>query len=105
MTTQLILHTPMPIMPLTTLVADMGVIIPDIRPDGRRCCFYGWGEAMDLTRSCLPHLLITAEDNMTLKWMAATLKAIGEQVVVTEYEDWSEVIGLMPILYDDAHQH
>ena len=109
MTGSLILHTPMPIIPLTQVVADMALIDIDVTGRGETCCFYGWGEAMhpwpDSGVRCLPHHLITAEDNMALKWLATTLKMLGEQVVVTDLDDWSVVSSIMPISYDDSHQH
>jgi hypothetical protein len=99
------LHTPMPMMPLTQMVADMAHVMVDVNGQGRTCCFYGWGETID-SPSCLPHHLVTCEDNQTLKWLAHTLKAMGEQVVVTEHDDWSVVIdSAMPMLYDGAHDH
>jgi hypothetical protein len=105
MTQRLVLHTPMPLMPLTTMVADMGQVMIDDR-QGKVCCFYGWGEVMASPASCLPHHLVASDDNVTLLWMARTLKALGIQVVVTDYEDWSEVqSGVFPLLYDDAHSH
>jgi hypothetical protein len=100
---QLALHTPMPIMPLTQMVAEMGQVMPDVNGRGIKCCFYGWGEVMEA--DCKPHNLVYCDDNVTVKWMATTLKAMGVQVVVTDRADWSEVIGIMPILYDDAHSH
>jgi len=109
MPSSLILHTPMPMIPLTQVVADMALIDIDVTGRGETCCFYGWGEKMHPPGSsgprCLPHHLITAEDNMALKWLATTLKMLGEQVVVTEIDDWSVVSSIMPMLYDESHQH
>ena len=108
MPSSLILHTPMPLIPLTQMVADMGLIDVDVTGRGETCCFYGWGEAMYTgphLSPCKRHHLVTAEDNVTLKWLATTLKSLGIQVVITEIDDWSIVSSIMPILYEESHQH
>jgi hypothetical protein len=100
----MVLHTPMPLMPLTEMVAGMGEIIVDTRPSGETCCFYGWGEVM-AEPGCKPHHLVLCDDNVTLKWMAATLAAMGIEAVVSDRDDWSVCPSIFPMLYHDTHQH
>lgn len=110
MPAHLAVHTPMPLMPLTQMVADMGTIEVDKTPGGHACCFYGWHEMMD-SPACLPHHVVVCHDNVSLIWLAKTLKAMGHQVVVTEADDPRDptgdhsVLASAPILYDAVHGH
>lgn len=107
MPTQLAVHTPMPLMPLTQMVADMALVQVETNSRMKKCCFYGWGEAMGDPVHCLPHHVVSGGDNVTLLWLASTLKMMGVQVVVTEIDDSGDdtVLASAPILYDDDHNH
>lgn len=100
----LVLHTPMPIIPLTQMVAGMGRILVDYNGAHEPCCFYGWGERM-WDAECKPHHLVYCDDNVTLKWMATTMETLGYEVVISDRDDWSEVPSIFPMLYHDEHQH
>src|SRR4051812_1016316 len=106
MPTHLAVHTPMPLMPLTQMVASMGIIEVDKTPGGHACCFYGWHE-MQTPTACLPHNVVICHDNVTVLWLANTLKMMGVQVVVTEADDPADptgdhtVLDSAPILYDN----
>jgi hypothetical protein len=107
MTTTLAVHTPMPMMPLTQMVADMALVQVETNHRMKKCCFYGWGEAMGDPVHCLPHHVVSGGDPQTLIWLAKTLVMMGIQVVVTEVDDAGndEVLNSAPILYDHDHTH
>jgi hypothetical protein len=111
MTAHLAVHTPMPLMPLTTMVHDMALVQVETNHARKTCCFYGWGEEMHdwpvVPIHCLPHHVVSGGEPQTMLWLAKTLKMLGYQVVVTEVDDAGNdtVLDSAPMLYDDAHSH
>jgi hypothetical protein len=69
-------------------------------------CFYGWGERQDRIE-CLGHTIILVESLSDASALAKTLTALGEQVVVTDDKDWSQVVNsaTVPVYYLAQHQH
>lgn len=98
-----VIHTDAPLMPLTQMIGGDAHVIPGEAAGGRRDCFYGWGEAMADAINCKPHNLVIAADGVYMRTIAEALVAAGHQVVVTDYEVWSE--NQRVFAYDDHHQH
>lgn len=111
--TTYIVHTTAPVVRLDQMVGEGGLISAgqahtmdgNVGPD----CFYGWCEPQrtEPGSGCLTHMMVTVEDEEAAKWIAATLKMLGDQVAVTYIDtvgDEVEAVG-MPLAYDDAHSH
>jgi hypothetical protein len=98
-----VIHTDAPLMPLTMMVGDTANVIVDVTGTGLTACFYGWGEAMSDPARCRTHHLITTEDDEHLMVIAHAIVAAGHQVVISDFEVWSE--GQVSLAYDDDHQH
>lgn len=80
----------------------------ELKMDAAGDCFYGWGEPPARTRDrCIGHTVIYGMDLEDARSWARILVGDGYQVVVTEHDDWSQVItdSKTPIHYRAAHQH
>lgn len=107
----LAIHTDTPLLPLTRMVGDTANIEVETTTGNRKCCFYGWGEAMASPITCTPHHVVWGMDPEETEWAAKTLIRLGHQVVVTmpdnpedQFGDHHVVTG-MPTAYDADHSH
>jgi hypothetical protein len=98
-----IVHTDMPIAPLSLLIGEHARIEVGSAALSKKDCFYGWGEAMASPVSCKPHHLVFTPDETFLSAIADTIYNMGHQVVMTDYQDWSE--DQVAYRYDNDHQH
>lgn len=101
---EIILHTDMPLMPLTLLVGEHARVEVDTANAGTAgACFYGWGEAREGS-DCPPHHLVFTGEKAFLTHMANVLSTdMGYQVVVTDYHDWSQ--DVVAFKYNNTHDH
>jgi hypothetical protein len=97
------LHTDMPLIPLSFMVGDLAMVNVDTADAGTTgACFYGWGEARNGS-DCPPHHLVSTPDDIFLDAIVEAVMGMGHQVVVTDYHDWSE--DVQAHRYHAHHDH
>ena len=76
-------------------------------PGGRLDCFYGWMEEQEPGLGCLQHHVVTDLDVEGAEFLAALLKGLGHQVVITTLDaDGNDAVRHdLPFLYHDGHTH
>lgn len=69
-------------------------------------CLYGWGEKQADAR-CPIHTTLRVTSIKDAAVVAKFLAERGKQVVVTDADDWSQIVNSadLPIIYLAEHQH
>ena len=69
-------------------------------------CLYGWGEKIVDAR-CPIHTTLQVESIKDAAAVAKFLVERGKQVIVSDHDDWSQVVNSadLPIIYLAEHQH
>lgn len=67
-------------------------------------CMYGWGEPAD-TSICEPHIMIHVTQRRVAKVLLKTLVGRGFQAVPTSADDFSVILNIGAIRYNDSHEH